>query len=427
MREDLLYHIWKFRKFDSQGLKTTEGEPLQIIHPGFLNENSGPDFFNSRLEIGGQQWAGNVEIHIKASDWYVHRHECDPAYDNVILHVVWEHDAEIYRKDESAIPVMVVKDLIDSTILENYRLLLEKKPQKINCEKEFSGFSDFQIQHWLERLYFERLEEKSKAILEVWNRTGNDWEATLFIFLAKTFGLNQNGTAFSDIAHSLDFKILQKNSGDLLKLEALLLGQANLIDSEDTYALELKKEYEFLKRKYALNNEHLAKPQFFRLRPDNFPSIRLAQLAALYNNKRKLFKDIEITYSKDDLSNIFELEPSEYWQNHYNFGKPHSTRKKKLTKSFIDLLLINCIIPVKYAYNLAGYPQDLEQIQELISSISAEANAVVDIFNFLKPNIAQNAMESQALVHLKKRYCDKNGCMRCELGTSLLNKSPKIH
>ncbi len=426
MREDFLFHIWKFRKFRSEEIRTTENDLLTILHPGSQNEYSGPDFFNSRIIIGDQLWAGNVEVHIKSSHWYAHKHETDSNYDNVILHVVWEDDADIYRKDGSKIPTLVMKGLVEKDILNSYNELLEKTHSKLNCEKNFASFSDFQITHWLERLYFERLEEKSNTILRILEQTGGNWEATLFIMLAKGFGLNVNGENFKEIASSFDFRVLQKLAGHPFRVEALLLGQAKLIEGEEHYSNLLRREFEFLKRKYSLSNEHLSKPEFFRLRPDNFPTIRLAQLAGLYSMNANLFAKLVAASKKEEIYSLFSrVELPEFWKTHYNFGRSHSKRKKKLSKAFMNLQIINCILPLKYTFSRNGCREETASFSDLISSIEKENNKIVRLFNSLRPGTANNAMESQALLTLKKQYCDKNKCLNCELGISLLRKSGK--
>ena len=425
MQEDFLYHLWKFQKFDSEALKTSEGDHLLILHPGSQNDFAGPDFFNARIQIGKQLWAGNVEIHLTSSHWYLHQHETDPNYDNVILHVVWEHDAEIFRRDGSVVPTLVLQDKVSEELFDSYRELLERKHYKINCEKDFAGFEDFQIEHWLERLYFERLEKRSVHINKILIDTGNDWEATLFIMLCRSFGLNLNGEAFMAMARSFDFKIVKKLNGKPLQLEALFFGQVKLINGEGRYAIDLKREYDYLRHKYSLQNEFLPVPQFFRLRPDNFPTIRLAQLAALYSERKNLFRDIIRADNLKDLYKLFDVKLSEYWSSHYNFGKSHQPGKKRLSKAFLDLVLINCVLPLKVYYSKYIGREDGELIQELISAIPVERNSIISIFEDLRPGTARNAMHSQALLELKKNYCDLNKCLHCELGASLLKKSPK--
>ena len=425
MKEEFLYYLWKFRKFNTEELKTLEGEIISIINPGVRNENSGPDFFNARLQIGKQLWAGNVEMHIKSSDWYLHGHETDSNYENVILHVVWEHDAEIFRKNRTVIPTLELKSIVDASILDQYTELLERDHLKLNCEQDFAEFSDFQVEHWLERLYFERLEKKSLLIEEILNKTGNDWEATCFIFICRSFGLNINGEIFSALAQSFRFHILRKQGQDQFKLEALLLGQAKLIKGEDKYALDLQKKHDFLKTKYKLKNEHLKAPEFFRLRPDNFPTIRLAQIAALYAQNSSLFQKLMETISLKEIRVIFKVQVSEYWKSHYNFSSSHIAKNKNLSSAFIDLLIINCIIPLKFVFAKHQGVEIQQQLLELVGNIKKEKNSTVQLFNELRPGTAKNALQSQALIELKKNYCDRNNCLHCELGASLFNKSRK--
>lgn len=425
MREDFLYHIWKFRKFKTEDLKTTSGECIDIVHPGVQNELAGPDFFNAKIQIGEQLWAGNVEMHLRSSDWYFHNHETDSNYDNVILHVVWMHDAEVYRKDDSTIPTLELKGKVDNELLDAYSSLLEREHLQLNCENDFKDFSEFQVQHWLERLYFERLEAKSKTILQLLSGTGNNWDRVLFIMLCRSFGLNVNADSFTQMARNIDFRIVQKLFGKQFSMEALLLGQAGLIQETDNYGKKLSAEYQFLKNKFSLIENYSVKPQFFRLRPDNFPTIRLAQLGAIYAHENNLFQRIIETDKIEDLRELFQVEISEYWKTHYNFGKHHKTRSKNLTNSFIDLILINCIIPLKHCYSQYIGKDEVQLIQDLVSAIKPEKNSVINIFNELQPGIATNALQSQALLQLKNEYCNLNNCLQCELGASLLKKSPK--
>jgi len=294
MQEDFLHYIWKYKKFNLNQLSTTQGEAIIIKNNGTHNLNSGPDFFNAKLSIGEQLWAGNVEIHINSSDWYVHNHENDTNYDNVILHVVWEHDTDVYRKDNTKIQTLELKQNISKEVLLNYEKLFSKKQSWINCENDFVAVDDFIIQNWLERLYFGRLERKASDIGLLLTKSNNSWEEVLFNMLAKNFGLKVNGDAFLSLANSFDFSVLRKQQSKLLSLEALLFGQAGLLknDAQEHYLEELQKEYKFLKTKFQLTDIGVLPIQFFRLRPSNFPTIRLSQLANLYNAPINLFSKI---------------------------------------------------------------------------------------------------------------------------------------
>ena len=423
MQEDFLHYIWQYKKLDLFHLKTVFNEPVEIVSVGQYNLNSGPDFFNSQLKIGNQLWAGNVEIHIKSSDWFVHNHEIDSAYDNVILHVVWEHDTDIYRKDNSLIPTLELKKFIDKKLLENYKKLFFNKNKWINCENHFKDVDGFILDNWLERLYFERLERKSNVINELLITSKNDWEAVLFKLLAKNFGLKVNGEAFFSIAQSIDFSIIRKEQSKPEQLEALLFGQAGLLenDCQDIYYLRLVKEYQFLKQKFQLNNQQVMPLQFFRLRPPNFPTIRLSQLAMLYSNNQNLFSKVMTVKSLMDFYDLFDVSTSRFWESHYTFEKQSRNSIKKLSQNFIDLVLINTILPLKFCYAKYLGQQVEEQILKIICEIESEENSIIKAFNSLK-KVSHSSLHSQALIELKTEYCEKNKCMQCAIGNALIIK-----
>ena len=421
MKEDFLHYVWKFQKFTTTQLKTTEGALIKVLSVGQHNHDSGPDFFNAKVSIDNQLWAGNVEIHLKSSDWYAHHHEEDTAYDSVILHVVWEHDAEVFTNDNSRIPTVEVKNIINTATLNTYRKLFSKKQKWIPCEQEFSKVDVFTIHNWLERLYFERLQQKSKLILKELETSNNHWEAVLFNLLAKNFGLKVNGAAFYSMAQSLDFSIVKKCAEKPLELEALLLGQSGLLDgeNEDGYFQELQKKYKYLLHKFQLSNDAVVAPKYFRLRPPNFPTIRLSQLAMLYREQKQLFSKIISTNEKEAFYDLFNVNASEYWDTHYNFGVVSAKRKKKLTKAFIDLLLINTVIPLKFCYANFIKSNISEELIRLTSSIDKEENSIINKFNQLKP-VANTALHSQGFLQLKNEYCDNKQCLHCAIGNAVL-------
>ncbi len=420
MKEDFLHYLWKFKKFNTLDLKTTQEELVTIHHQGQYLELAGPDFFNAQISIGNQKWAGNVEIHIKSSDWYVHHHERDAAYENVILHVVWEHDAAIFRQDNTEIPVIELKNYVEKTTLDNYQSLLTPKSW-IYCEKELASIDSFLFKNWQERLFFERLERKSKIIYDLLETTNNDWEAVLFQLLAKNFGLNTNGTTFLQLAQSISFSIIRKESFEVENLESLLFGNAGLLDTEkeDTYYTDLKFRYYYLLHKYQLEKTHLAPVQFFKHRPDNFPTIRLSQLAHLYYSHQNLFSKVYELNSVKKVYDIFKVSTSDYWQEHYQFDKPSPKKNKKLSHSFIDLLIINTIIPLQFAYAKSQGAEISENLIQLLSEVSAEKNSIIEkfILQGIKP---QNAFETQSLLQLKNEYCSKSKCLDCSIGMELL-------
>jgi hypothetical protein len=423
MKEDFLHYLWKFKKFDTLNLKTSNEEEITIINVGQYLELAGPDFFNAQITIGNQKWAGNVEIHIKSSDWYVHHHERDSAYENVILHVVWEHDTEIFRSNNSEIPVLELKKYVEKATVTNYQSLLSPKSW-IFCEKQIKDINEFTFKNWQERLFFERLERKAKPIFDLLEQTNSNWEAVLFILLAKNFGLNSNGEIFMKIAQSIPFSLVRKESFEVENLEALLLGTAGLLDSEkeDNYFRDLKFRYYYLLHKYQLEKDAIEPVQFFKHRPDNFPTIRLSQLANLYHIQQNLFSKISTISSLMDTYRIFEVSVSEYWQKHYQFDKESSKKKKALSKSFIDLLVINTIIPLQFAYAKSQGKEVSEDLICLLNEVAPEKNAIIDKFTSFGIK-SKNAFETQSLLQLKNEYCNKSKCLECAVGMELLKSN----
>lgn len=420
MKESLLHFIWKLKLFASKSLQSTNGELIEIISSGTQNFDSGPDFLNAKVYINKQLWVGNVEIHINSSDWYAHNHEIDDNYDSVILHVVWEHDVEIFRSTEHAIETLELKNYISKLLLEKYEQLFDKTKKWINCEKEIGTVNPFTLSNWKERLYFERLEQKSEQIQSIFKETNNDWEKTLFILLAQNFGLKVNSDAFLDMAKSIDFSIVRKISSKE-QLESLLMGQAGLLseNKELEYYNLLKKEYDYLVNKFGLIPILKSQIQFFRLRPNNFPTIRLSQLSSLYHNHKNLFsKVIEIK----DLNHFYELfnsTTSIFWETHFTFDKESKKSTKKVSKSFIDLLIVNTIIPLKFMYLKSLGKHNFNELVDLIESIKPERNSIISNFTDLKIE-CKSAFESQALLQLKKEYCNEQKCLECAVGNELL-------
>lgn len=420
MKEDFIHYIWKYKKFSFSNIKTSDGEELTILNSGDYLQKEGPDFFNAQIIIADQKWAGNIEIHVKSSDWYLHRHEKDANYNNVILHVVWIHDAPVFRKDNSEIPVFEIKNYVSQDVQHTYKELSTKKSW-IYCENQIKNIDSFVLANWQERLFLERLEEKAKPIQELLTETHQDWEAVLFYLLAKNFGLNTNGDAFYKIAKSLTFSLIQKESLEVIYLEALLFGQANLIpaDVEDNYPKELKDWYDYLAIKYKLNKPTLENIQFFQHRPDNFPTIRLAQLAMLYHLQRNLFSKIISTKNLTEIQSLFDLSVNGYWKTHYNFDKPSPKKGKSLSREFINLLIINTIIPIKFAYAQNQGKESVEILIDLLATIPAEKNNIIEKFSIFGIK-SKNAFQTQALLQLKNNYCNSKKCLNCAIGLDLL-------
>lgn len=420
MKEDFLHYLWKYQKFDQSNLQTVNGEAIKISNSGQFLEQAGPDFFNAQITIGNQKWAGNVEIHIKSSDWYVHHHEKDDAYDTIILHVVWEHDIEVFRKNNTVIPVLELKRHVDKAVLENYQKLMQPKSW-IYCEKSIATVNNFVWENWKERLFFERLERKSIPIFSLLEKTQNDWEAVLFCLVSKNFGLNANGEVFYKMAESIPFAIIRKESFDLENLESLFFGTARLLDSdkEDMYFKNLKSRYLYLQHKYNLQPLTSESVSFFKHRPDNFPTIRLTQLANLYYSQINLFAKIIEVNSVKKVYEIFNTSVSEYWQTHYLFDKESPKKTKALSKSFINLVVINTIIPFQFAYAKSQGKEITENLIQLLKEVSPESNTIIQKFNDFKIS-TKSSFETQALLQLKNEYCNKSRCLECAIGIDLV-------
>ncbi|MBC8753643.1 DUF2851 family protein [Kordia sp. YSTF-M3] len=422
VKEDLLYYLWKFGKLHLQNLQTSNKENIQIINLGTHNHHAGPDFFNAQLRIENQLWAGNVEMHVNASDWFVHHHEKDKNYDNVILHVVWNHDIEIHRKDNSVIPTLVLKDYTNFTQIQRYSKLMNTPKKWINCETEFPAITEFQLENWLERLYLERLEKKAAEIEILVKQTKYDWEAVLFRLLAKGFGLKLNSEAFFEAACSVDFSIIRKLSEKQQSLEAFLFGIFGLLSQDVTqekYYDQLFREYNYLTHKFEYAEKASIPLHFFRTRPANFPTLRASQLATLYHQESNLFSKLITTTSIEDMYAILQVATSVFWETHYTFEKISPKRKKVLSKSFIDVLLINSIIPLKYCYERYLSKPNIENILALLRSITPEKNTIIQKFATKKITI-ENALQTQALLELKKSYCNTHQCLQCAIGNAIL-------
>ncbi len=423
MKEDFLQYVWQYKLLTLKELFTTKNEKVTILNSGIHNKNSGPDFLNSQLKIDNQIWVGNVEIHVNSSDWYVHKHEEDTNYDAVILHVVWSDDVTVFMKNNKPLPTLELKSFVDEKLLTSYQKLFSKQEYFIPCEKQITSISSFKLNNWLERLYFERLEQKSSFIKELLLKSNFNFEAVLFQLLAKNFGLKTNADAFLNLATSIDFSIVRKEQFDEQKLSALLFGQAGFLSEEieGNYYSELKKEYNYLKHKYKLKPIVNGQFQFFRMRPSNFPTIRIAQLVSLFLHHQSLFSKLMETRELKSFYTLFSVEVNGFWKTHYTFETTSKKSPKKLTKSFIDLLLMNTIIPLKFVYQKSRGEANLEEILTLIQQLKPEKNSIISKFSDLKIT-AKNAFESQGLLELKNNYCSKKRCLECAIGNNLLRE-----
>lgn len=426
MKEDLLHYVWRLKKIVLDDLKTTDGESITVHQFGHLNTHAGPDFLNARISIGNTKWAGNVEMHLKSSDWIKHRHSEDKAYNNVVLHVVYEEDVPILRETGEKIPCLELKRRIPAKMESQYLRLLHNE-KRIPCEGLLGGVGAFTWRLWLEKLAVERLEEKLIPISREMERTQNNREEVFYRFLARNFGVKVNAEPFERLARSIPLITLSKHKGNLFQIEALLFGQAGMLhqDFKDDYPKRLKREYHFLKAKYQLKPIHLSEWKNLRLRPANFPTIRIAQFASLVHHSQRLFSQILAIHNYDDIESLFNVEVSEYWKTHYVFEKESILRKKKVGAGTIRLITINTIIPFLFHY---GKEKQEEQYTEkallLLDSLKPEKNQIINMWNDLDV-VSDNAIQSQALIQLKKHYCDTKRCLNCMIGNKIVGKRKK--
>lgn len=419
--EALLHYVWQNKLFYVNNLTTVDGIPVEVINVGKTNTDAGPDFFNAKIKIGTTIWAGNVEIHTRASDWTKHNHLTDKAYDSVIIHIVADDDQETFRTNGTKIPQMILK--FPNEILQNYTQLLAEKYQ-IFCEKRINEVSEDVINLWKTELLTERLQRKVAAIFEILLQNKNNWDDTFYAVLARNLGFGTNSEPFEQLAKSLPQNILAKHKNNILQIEALLFGQAGLLpmQSVDIYIITLKKEYDFLSRKYNLKPIDSTQWKLLRLRPDNFPYVRIAQFAALVMQSSRLFSKIVETPDIEFLRKIFSCEPSEFWKTHYRFENPGKQKNKRLSKQSIDIMLINTVVPMLFAYAEKRKNATLKNAaMAILKQLSPEKNAITIYWKTLGIAV-HSAADSQALLQLKKYYCDMKKCLHCHIGHKIVAK-----
>lgn len=419
MKESILHFIWQNKLFQSHSLFTTDGESVEIIDPGRLNTDAGPDFFNAKIKLGNTIWAGNVEIHTRSSEWARHGHDDDKAYNSVVLHVVKKADAQVFRADGAPIPQLEL--VYPAEIEENYGQLMQNS-LRIPCENKISAIPGIFIRSWKNALLAERLLQKTENISEILSQNNRHWEEAFYLNLARSFGFGTNGQAFEMLAASLPMQILGKHKNDLSQLEALLFGQAGLLTAkeEDAYLLSLRKEYDFLKIKYDLKPIDGSQWKLLRLRPDNFPHVRIAQFAALIHKSTGLFSKITENPDIQYLQGIFRVEPSEYWKTHYLFAHESHKSLKGIGQKAIEGIIINTVVP--FLFNFAdtrGNQSMKDKAIEILEKLPAENNVITRMWHETGID-CESAFDSQALIQLKKMYCDKRNCLRCRIGHKVL-------
>ena len=416
MTEKLLQYIWQFQYFNSNKLLTAEEDILQINYPGFLNTNQGPDFLEAKIKVGDTTWAGNIELHLKSSDWITHKHSDDKNYNNIILHVVWEDDASL----TAGFPMLELQNRVSKFLLGRYDELMNATAF-IPCQKSIHQADMLIWKSWKDRLLAERLQHKAAVIFNNLAANNNHWEETFWWLLANNFGIKVNSDAFEKIARSLPVSTLAKHKNQIHQLEALLFGQAGLlqINFTDSYPCMLQKEYLFYKAKYKLQPIQ-ASLFFLRMRPANFPSVRLAQLSMLINKSSSLFSVIKESQSLKEIKELLNVTANDYWHYHYVFDEATAYKEKNLGTQMINNILINTIIPIVFAYGLYNREEAYKnKALQWLEEIAAEKNNITNAWAGLGIE-NKNAFDSQALIELKNEYCNKKRCLNCAVGNRLL-------
>lgn len=421
MTEKLLQYLWNFKVFKTYDFKDLDGNFIEILDFGKWNTDSGPDFLMAKIKIKNVILVGNIELHVRSSDWIFHQHSKDPNFNNIILHVVFQNDADIEEFKNKNIPTLELKDYIDEKVFGKYQNLL-KESQFIPCE---DLFNPHQIPvHFFEESLLKKLEEKSSELEKDLEIHKNNYEAVLFHHLAYSFGLKVNAQLFKQIAESIDFNIINKIRQNKTQLEALLFGVSGWLEKPEDEQMQIwRREFDFIKAKFNISDLKIH-PKFLRLRPPNFPTIRLSQLADLYHQHQKLFSKIIDAKNTDELMDIFkDIKASDYWDNHFNFGKISTVDQPKvLTKDFAELIILNSILPLKYTHHKYNSEEIAEEILAFYQTFSPEKNSIIEGWKHLGLNV-KNALQSQSLIYHYKTYCSAKNCLNCSIGLKILKES----
>lgn len=427
MTEAFLHYIWQYQYFDKTGLVTTAGDPVAVYAPGIRNRDAGPDFFNARVRIQGMDWVGNVEIHIHASGWDDHHHDEDPAYDNVILHVVWNDDQKILRRDQSVLPTVELKHRVAGSLLLRYRDLMDV-PDAIPCAGLIGRVNELTRVSAIHSALMQRLQERATRVAQLLEKSGNSWEETCYHLIVRNFGFKVNHEPFGQLARAIPYRILLKHADQLLQVEALLFGQAGFLEEvyDNGYYNALQREHRLLAKKYAIEDKKLMRSQwrFLRLRPANFPTLRIAQLAALLAGQKNIFSKMMDASAYDTLVKLFAVRQSDYWQYHYRFGDGGREAVPSLGSSAVENLIINSVVPLLVAYGrLRDEQRYVDRAIDVLEHIPCERNKILRTWEALGVR-AFNAADSQGLIELYNNFCLKRRCLDCNIGFAIMEPHP---
>ena len=432
--EQLLHYTWKHKLFPLKDLTTNDGQFVEIIDPGLHNRNAGPDFFNAKVRIGTTMWVGNVEIHDKSSDWYQHGHDKDSSYDNVVLHVAAELDTEVMKSNGEYVPQLQLS--VPEDVMQHYDEL-QRTDEYPPCYKVIPDLSALIIHSWMAALQTERLEQKTEAICQRAERCNGSWEDAYFVTLARNYGFGINGDVFEQWAYNIPLNAVAHHRDDLFQIEAIFMGQAGLLELEaipeyyqrealnDGYFAKLRNEYQYLAHKFSMKPIDFKLWRFLRLRPQNFPHIRISQLANLYYQQKAGLSQLIECETLDELKNVLKSQVTPYWETHYTFGSTSPKNEKHLSYGSINLLMINTAIPMLFAYGRHTTKEVLcDKAFDFLEQLKAENNHIIRMWQQVGLPV-KTAGDSQALIQLKKEYCDKKECLRCRFGYEYLRRKEK--
>ena len=417
-----MQYVWQHRLWRSEDMVTNDGRRVRVLDPGLLNTDQGPDFFNAKVEIDGHTWIGNVEMHVRATDWKRHNHHTDKAYDSVILHVVEKDDAPVYRSNGERIPQLVLQ--LSPRFNESLDALLNARTE-LPCAASLASMPSLLVTEWVQRLAFERLHGKVERIRSLYDLTRGNWEEVCYVTLARALGFGVNSEAMERLARRTPLRLLHKHSDSLLQVEALLFGQAGMLaaPATDAYTQQLAREYAFLRNKFALEPMEGEAWRVFRMRPPNFPYRRIALLAHYIHGGFNLMHTLLECRDERSLREVFDVELDGYWATHYSLGKASTMTARALGNSSVDIILINTVAPLYYAYGeIAGNALAHSRAIGLLEALRPEHNAVVAAFAAAGLR-CDDALTSQALIQLKRDYCEARKCIYCKFGHRLLSQA----